>query len=498
MKRNTMLIISLFICITECTITIIGPDDLSSQFDNRRIEMAYDKIGRSSYNFYTRGELYLDEEKTNWEACRSVKNLKTELNQYQEDSKILIVKRGGCSFVQKARNVQRAGYSMIVIVNNMETEIKDVIMSDDGSGSDIYIPIVMISKTDGEKIINYLEKNNSDKNKVIVEIDFDKKRRDTQTVDVKFFFSSSELRAYELFKSLTQYISQFGNQINFEPIYVVHRSPYYNEENPIRTLNCVSRGKYCYFPKETTIIKDGQAIIMEDLRQKCIYESSKRNDNLMNYYTYMKYFHSQCLVKDRTPQFNENCAKKVLHSMAYTVNIDSCISKSFNVMNLLNNLYIDNENTILSHEYEEILKYKLTTFPSVIINNRILDGTIKESKIIKEICLEVREKPEFCTYLIKNESKTRKKALIYFLIALLVLINIFIFFVCRKYILQRINERIEQGGLDLDSRIKNVIGNYLSLNSINNDYVRMGNNPTTSTDLKSQTGKAVDIAVEMT
>ena len=185
-----MLIISLFICITECTITIIGPDDLSSQFDNRRIEMAYDKIGRSSYNFYTRGELYLDEEKTNWEACRSVKNLKTELNQYQEDSKILIVKRGGCSFVQKARNVQRAGYSMIVIVNNMETEIKDVIMSDDGSGSDIYIPIVMISKTDGEKIINYLEKNNSDKSKVIVEIDFDKKRRDTQTVDVKFFFSS--------------------------------------------------------------------------------------------------------------------------------------------------------------------------------------------------------------------------------------------------------------------------------------------------------------------
>ena len=64
--------------------------------------------------------------------------------------------------------------------------------------------------------------------------------------------------------------------------------------------------------------------------------------------------------------------------------------------------------------------------------------------------------------------------------------------------MQRINERIEQGGLDLDSRIKNVIGNYLSLNNINNDYVRMGNNPTTSTDLKSQTGKVVDIAVEMT
>ena len=498
MKKGLILIISLFIYITECTITIIGPNDLSSQFDNKKIEMTYNKIGRSSYNFYTRGELYLEEEKTNWEACLSLKGLKTELNLYQENSKILIVKRGGCSLVQKARNVQRAGYSMVIIVNDMETEIKDVMMSDDGSGSDIYIPIVMISKNDGEKLINYLEKNNSDKSKVIVEIDFAKRSEDIKAIDVKFFFSSSELRAYELFKSLTQYISQFGNQINFEPIYVVHRSPYYNEENPLRTLNCVSRGKYCYFPKETTIIKDGQSIIMKDLRQKCIYEASKKSDNLMNYYTYMKYFYSTCLVKDRTPQFNENCAKKVLYSMAYTANIDSCISKSFNVMNLLNNLYIDNENTILNHEYNEILKYKLTTFPSVIINNKILDGTIKESKIIKEICLEVKEKPEFCTYLIKGESKSRKKVLIYLLIILFVLINIFIFFAFRKYILQRINERIEQGGLDLDSRIKNVIGNYLSLNNINNDYVRMKNNPTSSKDLNNQTGKVVDIAVEMT
>ena len=495
--KKSILLISLFIYITECTITIIGPDDLSAQFDNRKIEMAFDKIGRSSYNFYTRGKLYLDKDSKNLEACHTLNKLKTVLNQFQEDSKILIVKRGGCSFVQKARNAQKAGYSMVIIVNNMETEIKDIIMSDDGSGSDINIPIVMISKNDGTKLINYLAKNNSDKNKVIIEIDFDKKREDIETIDVKFFFSSSELRAYEFLNSLTQYIHQFGNQINFEPIYVVHRSPYYNEENPLRTFNCVSKGKYCYFPKETTITKDGESIIMEDLRQKCIYEISKKSNNLMNYYTYMKSFHSQCLVKDKVPQFNENCAKKVLYSMSYSDYIDSCISKSFNAMNLLNNLYIDNENKILSHEYDEILKYKVTTFPSVIINNKILGGTIKESKIIKEICLEIKEKPEFCTYLIKIGGITRKKILVYLLILLLVLINIFIFFIFRKYIIQRINERIEQGRLDLDSRIKNVIGNYLSLNNINNDYIRMSNNSTSTKDLNNQKGKVVDISAEM-
>jgi hypothetical protein len=77
-------------------------------------------------------------------------------------------------------------------------------------------------------------------------------------------------------------------------------------------------------------------------------------------------------------------------------------------------------------------------------------------------------------------------------------INFLIFFVFRKYIIEKINEKIVQGGLDLDSRIKNVIGNIFSLNKFNNDYVKMKNNPSTSQDLQNQKGKVVDIAVEMT
>ena len=80
----------------------------------------------------------------------------------------------------------------------------------------------------------------------------------------------------------------------------------------------------------------------------------------------------------------------------------------------------------------------------------------------------------------------------------MVIVNVFIFFIFRKYIIERINERIEQGGLDLDSRVKNVVGNYFNLNKISNDYIRMKNNPSSETDLKNQKGKVVDIAVETT
>ena len=499
MKTNFIIQLILLIYnlyIINCDITIIGPKELSLKFNYKPIEMAFDKIGKSSYDFYTRGELFLDPNNVNNDACQAFPYVTRIGNQFQESFKILLVKRGGCSFVQKARNAQRGGYSMIIIVNNMQTKIKNIIMSDDGSGNDINIPIIMISQNDGTTIMNYLEKNKS--SSVIVEVNFVSKKVDYKNIDVKIFFSSSELRAYELFDNLGQYIYKFGDQVNFIPIYVVHKAPFYDEENPVRVINCVSKGKYCYFPKETTITKDGQAIIMEDIRQKCLYNISKKDKNLNNYFNYINYFHSECLTKNN-PKFNDNCSKNVFKSLGYSIrDVESCIANSYNVKDLMSNLFIDNENIILRDEYNELLKYKLTTFPSVVINDKPLEGIIKESKIINEVCNLIRDKPDFCMIMAGNGNNKKKKILIYLLFFLLVLINIIIFFIFRKYIIQRINERIVSGGLDLDSRIKNVIGNLFSLSKINNDYVRMKNNPTSSTELQNQKGKVVDISVEMT
>jgi hypothetical protein len=475
-------------------ITIIGPNNLSSKFRSNIIEMTYDKIGKSNYDFYTRGQLFIEE--NNLEACQRTslpKNL--DNSQFNEGFRILIAKRGGCSFVYKARNAQIGGYAMVIVVNNMQTDIKKIIMTDDGSGNDIYIPIAMISQDDGTKIINYLIENKN--SNAIVEINFTKKIVKNKTLDVKFFFSSSNLRAYELFNNLGQYMNKFGDQVDFTPIYVVHRSPMYDENNPIRVVNCVSKGKYCYFPKATTITNDGQAIIMEDLRQKCIYNLAKTSNNIFMYLNYLKTFHAECLVKENKIQFNEKCAKDVLKTLGYSIlEIDSCMAKSFRATDLLSNTHIDNENFILESEYEELIKYKLTIFPSVIIDNKQLDGVIKETKIITEICNLIKDKPGFCFEMIGKGSAERKKFIILMLIFILVVINIFIFLVFRKYIIERINERIVKGGLDLDSRIKNVIGNYFSLNKINNDYVRMANNPTNSKDLATSKGQVVDIDVE--
>jgi hypothetical protein len=61
-------------------------------------------------------------------------------------TKIVITKRGNCSFVTKVRNAERAGASLLVVVDNNLEDVKNVIMGDDGTGTGIRIPSMLIGK----------------------------------------------------------------------------------------------------------------------------------------------------------------------------------------------------------------------------------------------------------------------------------------------------------------------------------------------------------------
>jgi len=60
------------------------------------------------------------------------------------------VDRGNCSFVTKVRNAERAGASLVVVVDDREENITNVIMGDDGTGTGIRIPSMLIGKDSGK------------------------------------------------------------------------------------------------------------------------------------------------------------------------------------------------------------------------------------------------------------------------------------------------------------------------------------------------------------
>lgn len=69
----------------------------------------------------------------------------------------ILADRGGCSFVTKVRNMEDAGAAVGIVIDNSEEDIQNVVMKDDGTGAGIRIPSMLISKKDGNILIDFIK-----------------------------------------------------------------------------------------------------------------------------------------------------------------------------------------------------------------------------------------------------------------------------------------------------------------------------------------------------
>lgn len=54
--------------------------------------------------------------------------------------------------------MENIGVSVAIIINENDDNIENVIMSDDGTGGGIRIPSMLVSKTEGMKLLDYLKR----------------------------------------------------------------------------------------------------------------------------------------------------------------------------------------------------------------------------------------------------------------------------------------------------------------------------------------------------
>ena len=92
---------------------------------------------------------------SNTDGCRDFAN--TDLpadffNSTDQETPIIMVDRGVCSFVQKVRNIEKVGVQLAIIADTTEEETENLIMTDDGSGNSINIPSFIIRKWDADQI----------------------------------------------------------------------------------------------------------------------------------------------------------------------------------------------------------------------------------------------------------------------------------------------------------------------------------------------------------
>jgi hypothetical protein len=130
-----------------------------------------------------------------------------------DPSPIVLVERGGCSFVNKVRNIEHAGGRLAIVVDEKDENIENVIMVDDGNGNGIRIPSMLISKHDGNEIKKFvLEKGRH----VSLMATFEMDKPDNR-VEYDFWYTSSDDRALDFIRDFRTNHLQFGNDVLMTP-----------------------------------------------------------------------------------------------------------------------------------------------------------------------------------------------------------------------------------------------------------------------------------------
>lgn len=224
--KQIFLLIALSLSLINCDIIVRSPSSVRKEYEKLKITTSYATFGFNPYGYTVTGRVYYDPDNQDKElACdyEKLKNIITDKTNIVDSAPIIMVDRGSCHFADKARNIQMAGGKVALIINNDNTDPKNIIMSDDGTGSDITIPLVLISKADGQILKDYYAKNKHNPEalkKLVLDVDFQIEHF-SNTALVEFFLNSESEEIYKVIKDITGY-SELSKIININSVIILY------------------------------------------------------------------------------------------------------------------------------------------------------------------------------------------------------------------------------------------------------------------------------------
>jgi len=248
----------------------------------------------------------------------------------------------------------------------------------------------------------------------------------------------------------------------------------FDPSNQKSVQNCISKGLYCSSPKYDLGISDGREIIYENIRQKCIYFISKgtfKNSYIPQipseslYWKYMEAFFDKCL-NNTVVQFNYKCSQESQITAGLNDKlVDDCVMSSYVTEKDKFSIDLNNNNTILEEEYNIKKNWKIKIFPTVMVNNKTLKGKVNSENLLEAVCAGFTVKPQVCydeSFFVRiSLEQGISFSTVFLIIVAILLINLLIYLVCKRYIIKRINEKIDK--VDINGRINTVVTSYLKL-----------------------------------
>ena len=473
-----IILISSLINFSFCGIKIAQPDELSNIFLNSDIEAVYGEFGQINLGFEAVGSVWIMPHDLNSKndlpsdyACKSLSKIQILKDQYNfADFNIVLVDKGPCPFPQMAREAEKIGANMLLIVNDQPGSIKNYkVTNDDGRGNEISIPVAMISYNDGKTIMDYII--NHPKENVYLSIEIGLNQRNKVKVD--FFTNILDLETFTFLGKFKSYFDLLQNYIDMDIYYLTPKYDGLSQHQKIQ--DCLKNGLYCmkgnlYSNNFSKKRYRGIDLIYESLFHQCIFMKSKKS-----YFNFIEQYSSMCI---NTDLFSEFCGLSLFNKGMKEIIMD-CVFNSFGNHDYTSKWETsavikghlatinDNVNTILVNNRLKESQFRVNSYPDIYINDIKYTKRLSSMHLFDAICDAFSQKPKPCLEYSIVTTELNQEGVswigIVLLILFIIIVNICIFWIMKKMIMKRISSRIDVDKNDLSGEINSVISQYFSL-----------------------------------
>ena len=369
-----------------------------------------------------------------------------------------IAERGDCSFVKKIRNMESIGVAVGIIIDTNEEDVDNVIMSDDGTGGGIRIPSMLIGKTDGKKLIDFLKRASEEEiEQTAIMAQFVMEKPDDR-VEYDIWFTSSNDRALDFISDFKAHDSRFAEKVLMTPHYVFWKCTFCEDE--YLQNDCYGGGRYCAVEPSNEDMK-GREIILEDLREKCLYRKAYSEASTRNiWWEYMAYVHQSCYNV-----INEDCSRRAHERLGLDfAETQRCVKSSFSSSDWASN---KTSNYMIDEEIDYWRTYGAGIYPALVINNRTYRGQLESLAVFNALCAGFANPPAMCQATLSSYSPDFLPGdegigggVIVAIILVLALLNVIIVYCYRRYAKREMQNEMQM-------QIESAVSQYFALSQRN-------------------------------
>ena len=464
----------------KCGISIAQPEQLAHKFFNSEIEAVYGEFGQIDLGFETVGSVWIMPRKENSKeelspnyACNSLSNIKIIRDKYNfANFNVVLVDRGTCSFPKMAREVQRIGGDMILIINNKPGSISGQrVIDEDGTGRKITIPVAMISYNDGKAIMDYII--NHPKENVYLNIEIGLNQRKKVKLDI--FTNILNTKTFQFLSEFKSYFYLLEKYIDMNIYYLTPQLEGILQSQ--KKKDCLKDGLFCQTNTNININQKitGIDLIYESLYHQCLFQRAKKS-----YFNIISQYEDMCMNAEKYSNF---CGLHLFNEDMREIIMD-CVFNSFGnsdykkiwekpqeIKAKLDSVN-SNINTILVENRLQEKEHNINSYPEIYINDIKYNLRLSSMYVFDSVCQAFFPMPEPCLKYIIRPTKIKREGILWydvvFIIMGIIILNVIFYFLIKNGAFAYLNDRLNLNTNILTGQINNVISSYFNLREMTN------------------------------